>query len=61
MTVLLKSALTLIIVIGLLVYAWNFKAADDGDKKAKKRRNIGIGMFLIGEVVGFFWYFLRFL
>ena len=47
---LLKILFGLVIIIGLLVFAWNFKAADEGDKKAKKYFGAGLALFIAGGV-----------
>jgi len=50
MVLLLKILFGFMMGCGMLVLACNIKAADDGDKKAKKLRNVGIGMFIVGAV-----------
>lgn len=50
MALLIKMLGALLAVVGNILFAWNYRAADEGDKKAKKNTLIGMCLFLVGAL-----------
>lgn len=50
--VLLRIIVVFLVGCGLLVMACNYQSAEDGDRKSIKHKNLGLGLFWVGEVIG---------